>query len=101
MKLIFVFNVKFTFKKLIEIVLIDGVVFEKVLERKVRGEEVEVDLAEIVVRNDEVVEFVSETVEVGVKDVVDVIVKVVEEDDKIVEVLAEEVVEVVVEKLKL
>ncbi len=127
LNLTFVFNVKFIFKKLTEIVLIDGVVFEKVVERKVRGEEVEVEL-EVVVRDDEVVEFVSETIEVGVKDVVlvvveevearvnviilvedvvevvrwvnkvvDVIVKVVEEDDKIVEVLAEEVVEVVVD----
>ncbi len=127
LNLTFVFNVKFIFKKLTEIVLIDGVFFEKVVERKVRGEEVEVEL-EVVVRDDEVVEFVSETIEVGVKDVVivvveevearvnviilvedvvevvrwvnkvvDVIVKVVEEDDKIVEVLAEEVVEVVVD----
>ncbi len=127
LNLTFVFNVKFIFKKLTEIVLIDGVFFEKVVERKVRGEEVEVEL-EVVVRDDEVVEFVSETIEVGVKDVVivvveevearvnviilvedvvevvrwvnkvvDVIVKVVEEDDKIVEVLAEEVIEVVVD----
>jgi hypothetical protein len=93
LNLTFVFNVKFIFKKLTEIVLIDGVVFEKVVERKVRGEEVEVEL-EVVVRDDEVVEFVSETIEVGVKDVVLVVVEEVEARVNVI-ILVEDVVEVV------